>query len=196
MVANHRQPPTPRSRRYYGARPHTVRWPGCLCLCPIFPVSASLRDTISASSGLLRVYTLEDSEDFHLSSLWITLCDTSPPTASVVAAPIRNEWSATSLGASPALAATWRSAARASEYLHTLTSLPHRYDDKGALSSIVGYTDSNSTMRATAPPPAPTPERAPEASSRVRSPLVFCPRRISVGRPHRYREHMYSIRLS
>ena len=32
-----------------------------------------VRDTIPASSGLLRVYTLEDSEDFHLPSLWITL---------------------------------------------------------------------------------------------------------------------------
>ena len=115
------------------------------------------------------MYTLEDSEDLHLPSLWITLCDTSPPAASVVAAQIRNEWSPTSLGSSPALAATWRSAARASGYLHILTSLPHRYDDKGALSSIVGYTNSNSTMRATAPPPAPTAERVPEASSRVRT---------------------------
>ena len=122
-----------------------------------------------ASSGLLRVYTLQDSEDFHLPSLWITLCDTFPPAASVVAAPIRNEWSPSLLGSFPYLAATWRSAARVSGYLHTLTSLPHRYDDKGALSGIVGYTDSNSTMRATAPPPAPTPERVPEASSRVRT---------------------------
>ena len=113
------------------------------------------------------MYTLDDSEDFHQPSLWTTLCDTSPPAASVVAAPIRNEWSPTSLGSCPALAATWRSAARASGYLHTLTSLPHRYD-KGALSGIVGYTDSNSTMRATAPPPAPTPGRVPEeASSRA-----------------------------
>ena len=76
-------------------------------------------------------------------------------------APIRNEWSPTSLGSSPAFAASRRSAARASGHLHTLTSLPHRYDDKGVLSGNVGYTGSNSTMRATAPPPAPTPERVP-----------------------------------
>ena len=38
--------------------PHTAPWPACLC--PIFPVSASLRDITPASSGLLRVYTLED----------------------------------------------------------------------------------------------------------------------------------------
>ena len=138
MVANHRRPPTPRLRRFYGVRPHAVPWPGCLC--PILPVSASLRDTMPASFGLLRVYTLQDSGDFHLPSLCITLCDTSPPAASVVAAPIRNEWSPISLGSSPAFASTWRSAARASGYLHTLTSLPHRYDDKGTLSGNVGYT--------------------------------------------------------
>ena len=96
MVANHRRPPTPRLRRFYGVRPHAVPWPGCLC--PILPVSASLRDTMPASFGLLRVYTLQDSGDFHLPSLWITLCDTPPPAASVVAAPIRNEWSPTSPG--------------------------------------------------------------------------------------------------
>ena len=94
---------------------------------------------------------------------------TPPRPTSVVAVPIHNEWSPTSLASSPAFAATWRSAARASGYLHSLTSLPHRYDDKGALSDNVGYTDSGSTMRATARPPAPTPERVPEASSRVRT---------------------------
>ena len=54
-------------------------------------------------------------------------------------------------------------------YLYTLASLPHRYDDEGAFSGNAGYTDSNSTMRATAPPPAPTREHVPESSSRERT---------------------------
>ena len=53
---------------------------------------------------------------------------------------------------SPAFAATWRSAARASGYLHTLTSLPHRYGE-GALSGNVGYTDSISCLLYTSPSP-------------------------------------------
>ena len=49
--------------------------------------------------------------------------------------------------------------------------LRYRYDDRGALSALsgsVGLPDDNSTMRATAPPPALVPERAPKASSRAR----------------------------
>ena len=66
---------------------------------------------------------------FHLP--YILLCGTSPTAASVKASPIRDKWRATPLGASPAFATTWRSAPRASVYLQPLTSLPHRYDDRG-----------------------------------------------------------------
>ena len=52
----------------------------CLFLA-VFALSSQylpLDEIHSRFPWVMRVYTLEDSEDFNLPSLWITLCDTSP----------------------------------------------------------------------------------------------------------------------
>ena len=129
MVEYHSTPSIPRSiglmssGTSYRSLPHTVPPPGCLSFPPL--ATPGLLDTLLSTSMLFCMYALYVS-DPPLPSRYITRSEMSPPAASAVAPPIRNECNANSSGLRRDFATNSLTARRARPYLTTLTELPHR----------------------------------------------------------------------
>ena len=103
----------------------------------------------------------ENSEDFHPPSLWVALGGISPRPPAYWLRQYVLSGGRLRRNRLLLLPLPLREVPRGPPCIPpALTSLPYRYDDRGALSRSVRYPN-NPTTRATATSPAPTPEYAP-----------------------------------